>query len=73
MKTYKCHRFPPEIISNPWPITTVILAGLYGIPKNSSGRVYGELLLERGLYPGVDILDVPDEVDAVDAGGGGGG
>jgi hypothetical protein len=26
MNTYKRHRLPPEIISNPWPI---FLAGLY--------------------------------------------
>ena len=43
-------------------------ACLYGILKKFTGRVYEELLLERGLYPGVGTPDVPDVVDEVDAG-----
>ena len=42
---------------------------LYQISINFSDRVYEELLLERGLYPGVESLDTPDVVDAVDADG----
>jgi hypothetical protein len=37
--------------------------------KNYSGRVYEELLLERGLYPGVETSDQSDEVDVLDGGG----
>ena len=36
------------------------------ITKNSSGRVYEELLLERGLPRG-ETRVIPDEPDAVDA------
>jgi hypothetical protein len=36
----------------------------------SSGRVYEELLLERGLYPGVETTDTPDGPDVLDGGGG---
>jgi hypothetical protein len=49
MNTYKRHRFPPEIISYPWPTLRDFLAVLYENLKNSSGRIYEELLLERGI------------------------
>ena len=35
--------------------------------KNFTGRVYEELLLERGLYPGVKTPVKPDEAGEVDA------
>jgi hypothetical protein len=44
--------------------------GLYGNSKNSTGRLDEELLMERGLYPGVETSVIPDEVDTVDAVGG---
>jgi hypothetical protein len=40
---------------------------LYRIPKISSGRVYEELLMEKGPYPGVETPDQPDVVDVLDA------
>ena len=43
-------------------------AGLYRNNQNSSGRLYEELLLERGLYPGKETPDLPDEVDVFGAG-----
>jgi hypothetical protein len=43
-------------------------SGLYRISKNSSRRIYEELLLERGPYPGVEIEEQPDEPDAPDSG-----
>jgi hypothetical protein len=67
MNAYKRHRFPPEVISNPWPASTVTLAAFIEFPKNSPGRIYEELLLERGLYPGVETPAMPDDVDAGDA------
>jgi hypothetical protein len=36
--------------------------------KNSSGRVYEELLLERGLYPGGETPVTPDEPDVLEGG-----
>ena len=40
------------------------------ILKNSSGRLYEELLLERGLCPGVETPVTPDEPHVLDVGGG---
>jgi hypothetical protein len=36
--------------------------------KNFTGRLYKELLLERGVLRGVEALDEPDEVDVLDGG-----
>ena len=38
------------------------------ITKNSPGRSYEKLLLERGLYPGGETPSIPDEPDVVDSG-----
>jgi hypothetical protein len=40
------------------------VSGLYENLKSSSGRVYKELLLERGNTPGVAISETPDEPGA---------
>jgi hypothetical protein len=44
---------------------------LYRNSKNSSGRVNEKLLLERGLYPGVETPDVPGVLDGGGVVGGG--
>ena len=69
---------PPAIPKEPHCIRSLrffllILAGrhgwsLYGILKNSSGRLYKVLWMERGLRPGVETPDQPDEPDVLDAG-----
>ena len=41
---------------------------LLNLQKNSSGRADGELLVERGPYPGVETPDQPGEPGEVDVG-----
>ncbi len=59
MDTYRRHQFPPEIISNPWPISTVILAGLYENPEILSGRYIETTVPQRGPTPGEKLLIHP--------------
>ena len=58
MNTYNRHRFPPEIISHPWPESAVILADLYSKSLQICQCRHSSLSLRPGGQGGQPIPSV---------------
>ena len=67
MNTYKRHRFSPQILSNPGQYPQLFQLAFMKPPRNSRADNLPNLV-PKGEYPGVEILEIPDEPDVLDAG-----